>query len=175
MARCQEIPYDGQYNFWGVRYYDLRLYVNKNNHIMAKNSVYEYSLFSLYEILDYFDKRGDVVVKVTLDATMENFMSNEYKRIENKFKDICYIIDGIYKNVIFTGGTRLFDNRQIYTFKPRKSNYRDMKVISPVEFSPVYRFVSKWMPFLIDRLNRKYIEKFRDKRVFLVLNYVNRQ
>lgn len=173
--RCQEIPYDEQYTFWGVRYFDFRLFVNKHNHIMVKNNAYEYSLFSLYQILDFFDKRGDAVLNVTLDVSFADHMASNYQRVEDKFKEVCHVIDSIHHHIVFLGGDRKFDGKVVYKFKKRESNYDNFEVISPAEWSPVYRFVSRWLPFLIGGLNRKYIEKFKDKHVFLVLNYVNRR
>ena len=174
LVKCQEVDYDEQYTFWGVRYFDIRLYTNKHNHIMAKNDTQEYSLFSFYEILDYMDKRGDVVMNVTLDASFDDHMKGNYPSVEKKFIETCHIIDSIYHNITFCGGNRKFDGKELYKFK-KGGDIKTREVISPSEWSPVYRFVTKWMPFLIGRFNRKYIEQFSDRHVFLVLNYVNRR
>lgn len=174
LARCQEVDYEEQYTLWGVRYFDFRLYVNKHNHIIVKNNTYEYAIFSFYQILDYFDKRGDVVVNVTLDTSLDDHMKHSYPRIEQKFKDICHIIDSIHHHVEFRGGHRKFDGKVLYKFKERTNPY-PLEAVFPAEWSPMYRFVTKWMPFLVRRFNRKYMDQFKDKHVFLVLNYVNRQ
>lgn len=174
-VRCQEIPYEEQYKYWGVRFFDLRLYINRNNRIMVKNNAYEYPLFSLYQMLGFFDRKGDVMLRVTLDASFEDRMKEDYKRVEDKFCEVCHIIDTIYKRILLCGGTRRYDGRQIYEFKERESIYGCVEVISPEEWSPMYRFVSKWLTFLIGHFNRRYIEKFKSKHVFLVLNYVNRR
>lgn len=174
LVKCQEVDYEEQYTFWGVRYFDFRLYVNKHNHIIVKNDTHEYTLFSFYQVLDYFDKRGDVVVNVTLDASFNDCMKDSYQGVEKKFKEICHIIDSIHHNVEFRGGTRKFDGKVLYKFKERTNSY-NLEAICPDEWSPMYRFVTKWMPFLIGRFNRKYMDQFKDKHVFLVLNYVNRR
>ena len=69
-GKRQEVPYDEQYTYWGVRMFDIRLYVNKHGHAMVKNGKYEYPLYSLYQILDYMNKKGDVSVTITLDAEL---------------------------------------------------------------------------------------------------------
>ena len=56
LVKCQEVDYEEQYTFWGVRYFDFRLYVNNHSHIIVKNDTHEYTLFSFYQVLDYFDK-----------------------------------------------------------------------------------------------------------------------
>ena len=173
--RCQEVTYEEQYTYWGIRYFDIRLFVNKYGQMVIKDGYTKYSLFSLYSVFDYFDKRGDVVVNVSLDVSINEYMSSDYNQAEAKFKGLCRVMETIYHNIIFTGGTRKFDNKVLYSFGKRKNNYDDMKIVAPAKWSPVYRFISKWLPFLIGRLNKKYIEKFKDKHIFLVLNYINRR
>jgi hypothetical protein len=173
-GKSQEVPYDEQYTYWGVRMFDIRLYVNKHGHAMVKNGKYEYPLYSLYQILDYMNRRGDVSVIITLDAEFRDRMMESYAGVEDKFKEICNILDTIYKDIFFFGGTRKFDNKLLYEFRKREDcNMTD--TIYPEDWSPIYRFVSKWMPFLIGKMNNMYIKKFKDKHVFLMLNYVNRR
>lgn len=174
-TKSQEIPYDEQYTFWGIRYFDLGLYVTKDNQLLIRDIGYKQSLSSLYQILDFFEKRGDVILNITFDASFTDQMSSNYQKKQDKFKEICHVIDNIYHNIIFVGGSRNFDGKVIYEFKKRENNYASFELISPSKWSPVYRFVSNWLPFLIGGLNKKYIEKFKDKHVFLVLNYINRR
>jgi hypothetical protein len=173
-TKCQEKPYDEQYNYWGVRFFDFRLFIH-NNSLMVKNNVYKYPLSSLYRIMDFFNSRNDVVLRITLDASASDAKKHNYQDIENKFNSTCKILESIYGNIVFCGGTRKFDNKQVYNFEKKESNYGDMEIISPAEWSLIYRFITKWMPRFIGKLNSKYIEKFKDKHVFLVLNYVNRR
>jgi hypothetical protein len=169
IKKCQEVPYDEQYTFWGVRFFDFRLGVDKHNHIIAKNGIHEYPIFSFYEMLDYFDKRGDVILRVSFEETRH---ANESK--ERKFKEICKIIEFIYEDIHLVGGYRKFDNKKIYQFDwERKNKIAD--IINPSEWSPVYRFITKWFPSLIGALNTKYLKMFKDKKAILVLNYINKR
>jgi hypothetical protein len=113
-------------------------------------------------------------VTITLDAEFRNRMMESYAGVEDKFKEICNILDTIYEDIFFFGGTRKYDNKLLYKFRKREGcNMTD--TIYPEEWSPIYRFVSKWMPFLIGRMNNMYIKKFKDKHVFLMLNYVDKR
>jgi len=173
-GRHQNIPYDEQYTFWGVRLFDFRLYADKNNHIIAKNNTVEYPLFSFYEILDYFDKRGDVTVLITLDASSFDMTRQNYDRVERKFCEMCNVIESIYHDIRFIGGYRKEDGKRLFEFKWEKNN-KINHIIRPNILSPVYRFVSNWCPFLIGKLNRKYLDRFKDEPVFLMLDYVNKR
>ena len=68
LGKCQEVDYQIQYLFYGVRLFDFKLFVDHNNHIIVKNGSYEYPMFSFYEILDFLDKKGDAIVLITLDS-----------------------------------------------------------------------------------------------------------
>ena len=167
LGKCQNIDYADQYAFWGVRLFDFRLSADKNNHIVAKNGDFVYPLYSFYEILDYFNKRADAIVYITLDSYGD-------KSIERKFIEICNIIDTIYEDAMLCGGYRRFDNEKLYHFSWEHNNGMPT-MIQPSEWSWKYRFVTKWFPMFIGKLNRKYIEQFKDQHGYLMLNYVNKR
>lgn len=82
-SRCQSATYKEQYEYCGVRLFDLRLYADEHCHIIAKNGNTRYSIFSLYEILSYFDKKGDVIIRISFDVTVSDMVNDsEYNRIE---------------------------------------------------------------------------------------------
>lgn len=158
-GRNQEIPYDVQYTYYGIRLFDFRLKVDKGGHILFMNEI--------YEMLDFFESRGDAWVRITLDAKKEDI------RAEKKFKEVCKIIDSIYQEIKFYGGYRLCDKTPIYEFDWERKKMM-MEVVSPPEWSRLYRTTSKWLPCLIHRLNRSYIEEYKKRFCFLMLDYVNR-
>jgi hypothetical protein len=100
-------------------------------------------------------------------------MSN-YDRVESKFCEMCNIIESIYHNIRFIGGYRKQDRKKLFDFKWEKEN-KINHIIRPSILSPIYRFVSNWCPFIIGKLNRKYLDRFKDKPVFLMLDYVNKR
>jgi hypothetical protein len=173
-AERQEISIEGQYTYYGVRYFDFRLFVDEFNHIIAKHGTTKYPLFLFYEVLDYFNQRGDAIISITLDVTFNERISDRYPKIEKKFVETCAIIDTIYHDIHFVGGTRNIDDKKLYQFDWERTN-EVPEIVKPTNWSILYRLVSKFCPMFIYKLNKKYIEKYKDKHVILVLNYVNRQ
>ena len=170
----QEVDYEIQYKFYGVRLFELKLYVNKNKRIVVRSGNAIYSIFSLYEILDFFNKMGDVTLLITLDETYDEYMLDYNHAIENKFKESCRIIETIYKNIMLCGGYREFDKKHLYQFDWERDNGMP-KIMAPDEWSKVYRFIQRWCPFLLKKLNRYYIKKYEHFNGFLMLSYVNRR
>lgn len=173
-GRCQEREYDIQYDYCGVRLFDFRLYADRNNHIIIKNGNYEYPSVSFYEILDFLNKKGDVIVLLTIDDLYTYESAARIKAIDNKFIEICNIIEVIYKNIGFCGGYRQGDRTKLYHFVWESKNGTPV-MVNPSKWSRLYRFVTKWCPFLISKLNRKYIAQYENEYGYLLLNYVNRK
>ena len=174
LGSCQNIDYGMQYTLWGARLFDFRLYANKRGHIIIKNGSYEYPLFSFDEVLEYLNKKGDAIVYITLDTYREHDSKVERERINNRFSECCRIIESIYEDTMFCGGYARSDGEKIYSFEWEKQ-HGSPTLIEPMEWSRLYRFVSKWCPRLLKKLNKKYINQFKDKNGYLMLNYINRR
>jgi hypothetical protein len=170
-GRCQELTYFEQYEYCGVRLFDLRLYADKHLHIIAKNGKFKYSIFSLYEILNYLDKKGDVTVKITFGASLNDSKSDiEYLRIENKFMQICKIVETIYPNINYIGGRRAFDDKLLHEFNYEKE-HGTPKIIYETSNNILY----KLFPILLAMKNKKSIQKYENENIFLLLDYVNKK
>jgi hypothetical protein len=174
LGKCQSVVYDAQYTLYGARLFDFRLYADKYGHIIIKNGIYEYPLFYFYETLDYLNKMGDAIVYVTLDSYKTYETEKEKENIKKRFYECCRNIESIYEDAMFCGGYARSDGEKIYSFEWEKQHGRPT-LIEPMEWSRLYRFVSKWCPMLIKKLNKKYIEQFKDKNGYLMLNYINRR
>ena len=172
-GRCQNREYDIQYTFHGVRFFDIKLFVDNNNHIMIKNGAYKYTVFSFYEILDFFNKKGDVSVLITLDTPFGYESETRMEAIERRFIATCGIIESIYGNIKFYGGYTQETKEKLYRFAWETKNEMP-PIVNPSEWSRLYRFVTKWCPWCIGKLNRKYIEKYDKEHGVLMLNYVNK-
>lgn len=173
-TRRQEVDYELQYRFYGVRLFEFKLYVNKNKRIVVRSGNAIYSIFSFYEILDFFNKMGDVTLLITLNETYDEYMSDYNYAIEKKFIESCRIMETIYKDIMFCGGYREYDEKQLYEFEWEKKNSMP-NILAPDDWSVAYRFVQKWCPFLVKKFNKYYIEKYDNFKGFLMLSYVNRR
>lgn len=173
-TRHQEVDYELQYKLFGVRLFEFKLHVNSNNRLVVRSENTIYTVFSFYEVLDFFNKMGDVTLLITLDETCDDYVLDYKHVIENKFKEFCHIIETIYKNIMLCGGYREFDKKHLYQFDWERDNGMP-KIMAPDEWSKVYRFVQKWCPFLLKKLNRYYIKKYEYFKGFLMLSYVNRR
>lgn len=173
--RHQELPCDVQYTLWGVRMFDFRICADDKNHIVAKNGNCIYPLFLFYKTLDYFNKKEDVVVLITLELSLDEYAErNDTSSIEAKFKNTCKNIEFIYKHIGFCGGYRKSDKKVLFKFDWERDNGMPATVY-PSEWSSLYRFVRKWCPFLIKKLNNIYINRYSGNKGFLMLDYVNRR
>lgn len=170
-GRCQSTTYKEQYEYCGVRLFDLRLYADEHCHIIAKNGNTRYSIFSLYEILSYFDKKGDVTIRISFDATVSDTVNNsEYNRIEEKFVNTCKIIETIYPNINYFGGYRICDSKLLYKFWYERHNGIP-NIIDKANCSWLYRK----LPILSCLRNRYNIKKYEKEDGFLLLNFVDRR
>lgn len=170
-GECQSSTYIQQYEYCGVRLFDLRLYADEHCHIIVRNRNFRYSIFSLYEILSYFNKKGDVTVRISFEATLFDLINDsEYSRIEEKFVQICKIIESIYPNINYFGGYRSYDNKVLYKFRHEAENGAP-NIIDITVNSWLYRK----LPILSSIRNRYYIKKHEKEDGFLLLNFVDRR
>jgi len=162
--KCQSVTCKEQYDYCGVKLFDFKLYTDKYNHIIAKNRNVKYTIFSLYEILCYLNTKNDVVIKITFESTKKN------NKAENKFIYICGIIETIYPNIKYFGGTRKYDGKIIYNFKYEKENGAP-KIIDIANSTWVYRK----FPILSSFFNKYNIKKYEKENAYLLLNFVDRR
>ena len=165
--KCQDKDYKYQYLYCGVRYFDIKIDINKSNRILIKGVNETCNYFSLYEVFDFLNKYGDATVCITLDESLSEYINDVNRRIENKFGEYCRKIEFMYDKINFCGGRRKFDNKEIHTFKGETPH-----VIYMNKCSTFYRVMTKIFPFMRKKLNKKYINEFKNEKGFLVLNYV---
>lgn len=170
IGKCQSVSHEDQYKFYGVRFFDIKLYVSKHNHMVIKNGDILYNTFSLYNVLNFFNSMGDVTVRITLDVTFDEMMHPDYPSIANKFKETCGIIEQIYPDIKYVGGYRTYDKKCLYEFKYEKENGTPL-VVDECTHSKLERL----LPFLTASNNRKLIEKYKNSNGFLLLNFVNKK
>jgi hypothetical protein len=125
----------------------------------------------LYEILSYFDKKGDVTIRISFESSFSEIINDsEYSRIEEKFINTCKIIETIYPNIKYFGGYRTCDGKLLYNFWYERHNGIP-NIIDKANCSWLYRK----LPILSCLRNRYNIKKYEKEDGFLLLNFVDRR
>lgn len=166
----QTKDYKKQYLIYGIRTFDVGLAVNKQGRLVLRYDGNTYNFTHLYEAFDYFNKQGDVRVNVFLDESFEERMNDNNDEIIRKFKEFCHNIEFMFPDIIFYGGYRKFDMKQIYTFNKKEDD--EIEIVNINDVSNFYSIVTRVFPFMRKRLNDKYKKIYEGKCVILLLNYI---
>ena len=134
--RRQRVDIQTQYERYGVRCFDLHLYPNENGKMCFANDGIEYLTFSVYEILNYLNTKGDCSVIITFEDTI---MDGHNLRMMDRFKEYCSMIERIYTNIRFFGGNSHLTGRCIYRFT------NERVFVSPI-IVDYLNYTPKWMP-----------------------------
>ena len=169
-SQYQTKDYKKQYLIYGIRTFDIGLAVNKQGKLVLRYDGNTYNFTRLYEAFDYFNKQGDVRVNIFLDESFEERMNDNNEEIMRKFKEFCHNLEFMFPNIIFYGGYRKFDMKQIYTFNKKEDD--EIEIVNINDVSNFYSIVSRVFPFMRKRLNDKYKKIYEGKRVILLLNYI---
>jgi hypothetical protein len=169
-SQYQTKDYKKQYLIYGIRTFDVGLAVNKQGRLVLRYDGNTYNFTHLYEAFDYFNKQGDVRVNVFLDESFEERMNDNNEEIIRKFKEFCHNLEFMFPDIIFYGGYRKFDMKQIYTFNKKEDD--EIEIVNINDVSKFYSIVTRVFPFMRKRLNDKYKKKYEGKRVILLLNYI---
>lgn len=164
----QEYTYDEQYYFGCVRFFDIRLGVSKTNKMIVKNGKCIFNTFSLYEVFDFLNKRGDATVMLTLDVSLDEVVSSSYRELEKRFIDFCNASQMIYTNVVFCGGIRSVDEKVLYRFRGNMPT-----VYKAEDVSGKYWFWNKYFPPITRFFNKKLIREYRKDDGYLLINFVD--
>ena len=169
-SQYQTKDYKKQYLIYGIRTFDVGLAVNKQGRLVLRYDGNTYNFTHLYEAFDYFNKQGDVRVNVFLDESFEERMNDNNEEIIRKFKEFCHNLEFMFPDIIFYGGYRKFDMKQIYTFNKKEDD--EIEIVNINDVSNFYSIVTRVFPFMRKRLNDKYKKIYEGKCVILLLNYI---
>lgn len=153
--RRQCIDIRTQYEQYGVRCFDIRLYPTKRGIMQFTNGSIEYITFSVYSILNYLNTKGDCYVMLTLDDT-DGDVNNT--RAENRFREYCDIIEQIYPFINFFDGRNRKNGSKLYTFNYERINgtptlidYLNVTPSWSSEDCKLIKFVHRVCPYLYAR------------------------
>lgn len=165
MARCQSKSIEEQYEKYGIRMFDLRISFRKllpefrHGAIAYKGDV--------CKVLDYLNSKRDCKVRLIL----EEYLNDKTQYQEDMFKVFATNCEHIYENIMFFGGVRKRDWKEIYKFKYSPSY--DNKYSSDNTNGTTGTILDDWFPWLYARLNnKKNISKGTDKP-WMFIDFVN--
>lgn len=175
MARCQGVDYKEQYEKYGVRLFDLRIWFSDDTReIIVCHGVMTFSISEkcIEEFLSYLNEKGDVSLRVILEEDNISKKSNFAEANECLFKTLCEEWESKYKGINFFGGNRKYDWVVIYNFKGREIELDD-KYSSTTS---LFNSDKKWLaviddlfPWLYAKLNNKRnLEKGTDKECLFI-------
>ena len=134
---------------------------------MVRNGIFKYYVYSLYGMLDYLDRMGDVTVHISLYLTIDDSINDVEGIKEYEFQRYCRMIDVIFINSNFCGGERTFDGKVVYEFRGKQP-----LVFNAAKESLFYRLATIFFPRIVKMLNKKYIKKYNKLHNILLLNHV---
>lgn len=183
MARCQAKNYVEQYEKYGVRLFDVRIWFDKYGKLEVRHGLMAFNIDvdELNRFFDYLDNKGDCYCRILLEEDNVLKKNKNVKEIEAKFSEFCKQVEDTYKHIAFFGGNRKYDFKVIYKFKVEKPHMVDYYSSTTSWFihtdNSFLRIIDDWWPWPYARFhNKKNIEKAkRDLRVidFILLDFVN--
>ena len=118
-GKCQSVNYKEQYEKYGVRLFDLRIWFNDSYNIEVRHGIIKFNITEneIYEFLAYLNKKEDCYVRIIFEETNlnRNHIDIEYK--EHLFTGWCQYVQRIYTKIKFFGGNRKFDWKRLFNFK----------------------------------------------------------
>lgn len=161
-AKCQCKNIQEQYNL-GARYFDLRL---RGDDIVHGPIVFDVTKQQVYEDLQWLNDKGNVVVRVLLDARNAKEYTSE---IIDQFVQDCKYLEQTYQNIQFDCGRNLYNWNMEYDFH---HEFTTDDLYASVAFP---RLIDDWIPIIYAKLrNKANIKRGTDKDILLI-DFVNIQ
>lgn len=160
MARCQGVNYMEQYEKYGVRLFDLRVWLDDNLNMEVRHGLmaFKSSTTFVVDFLQYLNGKGDCYVRIILEE--DNFTKKD-KQVtlkEEQFKNLCGIWECHFQRIRFFGGNRKYDWKVLYHFKGAEPTLDDKYSSTTSLFESDSRFLAvldDLFPWLYARLNNK--------------------
>ena len=128
-TKAQDVDIQTQYEKYFVRVFDIRLYVDDRLHIYFKQGNVVFKTVSIYDVLGFFNRKGDCYVRVSLAITNSDFMRNLNFVKYQRFREYCALIEEIYPNITFFGGTVVQTDELLYIFTKNKCDLKEIKMV----------------------------------------------
>ena len=167
-AQCQDTDIRTQYEKYSVRCFDLRLSFKEGtsgipqvNHNLI---VYDISVATLLQHLDWLNDRQDVAVRILLDVRSKKRYT-EFQR--DCFRQWCKTLSEQYTNIKFWCGRNLYNWKEEYHFEYNPScDEKYASVCSP-------KLIDDWYPRWFAKKNTKKLYEAGSKYDYLMLDFIN--
>ena len=159
-TKTQEVDIETQYYRYGVRVFDIRLYVDRNQRIVFRHGSVTLKTGSVYDVLSFLNRMGDCQVRITFEATDSDYSDGLIAKKYRRFSEYCKIIEELYPYVTFFGGYVNLTGEQLYRFPRNKQNLKYVHLYYRPEtslkrfFARPFRYI--W-PRLFAKINNKCI------------------
>lgn len=159
MAQCQSKSIEEQYEKYGVRYFDLRVYYNEKDEIEFRHGSMSFK-GDVEKVLEYLNNKGEEVwVRYLLEGNEASFKirylfnKDKIARVKEHqielFKRDCEKFENKYTNLKFHNGRTKWDWKVVYKFKNAEPSI-DQKISSMT-----WKIWDDWCPYIYARLMNK--------------------
>lgn len=159
--RCQDKTIHQQYND-GVRYFDFRLAFDRNENFEVRHKLVPFKLdfCDFLDIIKMLNSKKDVVIRIVLER-------NKGIKDEERFKDICDVLEDEYKNITFCCGEDVHSKKVVYKFKAGGGP----QVIE--QYGSVRGGIlgGLWPRKWAEKHNKELIETYKDSDKFLMIDF----
>lgn len=179
-GKCQSVNYKEQYEKYGVRLFDLRIWFNNNYNFEIRHGIIKFNISEneIYEVLSYLNKKEDCYVRIIFEETKlnRNQIDIEYK--EHLFTGWRQYVQQIYTKIKFFGGNRKFDWKRLYKFKNEDEQLIDLYSSTTTLFksdNKFLRIIDDLCPILYAKLmNKKHYQQYKDENnKWLFIDFVD--
>lgn len=179
MGRCQKVDLYSQFFDYNVRYFDMRVRFSKSGYPGFHHGIFGFTNTSvygkLYQLNEYSKSVEDkVYVRIILE---QKHKKSDDLFQEMCFKEFCSTCRKDYPNLVFVGGRRDYDAKQIYHFKTKEPTL-DSKFSSVTHpfggnKNSFWAKIDDLWPWLYSKLHNKKSYKAGTALDVLFLDFVN--
>lgn len=185
LAKCQSFDYVRQYEEFGIRLFDLRIWFNEDGEIEVRHGLFAFDigLKGISDFLSFLNKKGDCYLRVILEEDNVNKNYSYVRKSEIKFLMFCERLEGAYKHIKFFGGNRKYDLFVMHNFKTPEPKLVERyssttRLIGNRNdsnwFQRLLNIADDWFPWVYARKwNKKNFKEFNEEDKFLFFDFVN--
>ena len=176
-AKCQRVDYRQQYEKYGVRLFDIRIWFDDNLNMEVKHGLMAFKTSEIYDFLEYLNDKGDCHLRVILEEDSFKKNDKEVSLKEEIFMSTCKAWETLYTRVKFFGGNREWDWKRLYQFTNQDEPLNDKYSSTTSLFKSKKRWLAvldDLFPWLYARLNNKRnFQAYTENGSWLFVDFVD--